>query len=49
MTVTPPPAGAFDLVSAQYFPLRHQPDHTALRGLLKAVLLPSDRDGPTGR
>ncbi|MEV0393601.1 class I SAM-dependent methyltransferase [Polymorphospora rubra] len=34
---TPPPAGAFDLVSAQYFPLPHQPDHTALRGLLAAV------------
>ncbi|MEV5710412.1 methyltransferase domain-containing protein [Actinoallomurus sp. NPDC052274] len=37
VTVTPPPAGAFDLVSAQYVPLRHQPDHTALHGLLKAV------------
>ncbi|MCI2418426.1 class I SAM-dependent methyltransferase [Saccharopolyspora sp. K220] len=37
LTATPPPAGAFDLVSAQYFPLQHQPDHTALRGLLAAV------------
>jgi len=34
---TPPPAGAFDLVSAQYFPLPRQPDHLALRGLLAAV------------
>jgi SAM-dependent methyltransferase len=37
LTTTPPPASAFDLVSVQYFPLRHQPDHTALRGLLDAV------------
>jgi SAM-dependent methyltransferase len=37
LTITPPPAGAFDLVSVQYFPLPHQPDHTALRGLLDAV------------
>lgn len=36
-TATPPEAGAFDLVSVQYFPLRCQPDHTALRGLLDAV------------
>ncbi|MEU9274908.1 class I SAM-dependent methyltransferase [Streptomyces sp. NPDC048341] len=36
-TSTPPPVGAFDLVSAHYFPLPHQPDHTALRGLLNAV------------
>lgn len=34
---TPPLAGAFDLVSAQYFPLVQQPDHAALRGLLDAV------------
>ncbi|MFJ6567654.1 class I SAM-dependent methyltransferase [Streptomyces sp. NPDC091292] len=34
---TPPPACAFDLVSAQYLPLRRQPDHTALHGLLDAV------------
>ncbi|WP_345353702.1 hypothetical protein [Actinoallomurus liliacearum] len=33
----PPPAGAFDRVSAQYFPLRHQPDHPAPHGLLEAV------------
>ncbi|MFD7663933.1 methyltransferase domain-containing protein [Streptomyces sp. NPDC059788] len=37
LTVTPPPGGAFDLVSAQYFPLPRQPDHTALRHLLDAV------------
>jgi SAM-dependent methyltransferase len=37
LTSTPPPAGTFDLVSAQYFPLPHQPDHAALRGLLDAV------------
>lgn len=36
-TTTPPPAGAFDLVSVHYFPLPHEPDHTALRGLLDAV------------
>ncbi|CAM06496.1 methyltransferase family protein [Saccharopolyspora erythraea NRRL 2338] len=37
LTTTPPPADAFDLVSVQYFPLRHEPDHIALRGLLAAV------------
>lgn len=37
LTATPPPAGAFDLVSVQYFPLRRRPGHTALRGLLDAV------------
>lgn len=37
LTSTPPPARAFDLVSAQYFPLPRRPDHTALRGLLAAV------------
>lgn len=37
LTVTPPPAGAFDLVSAHYVPLPRQPDHAALRGLLDAV------------
>ncbi len=37
LTTTLPPVGAFDLVSAQYFPLPLQPDHTALRGLLDAV------------
>jgi SAM-dependent methyltransferase len=37
LATDPPPANAFDLVSAQYFPLRRQPDHTALRGLLNAV------------
>lgn len=34
---TPPPEGAFDLVSVQYFPLPQQPDHAGLRGLLAAV------------
>lgn len=34
LTTAPPLAAAFDLVSVQYFPLQHQPDHTALRGLL---------------
>ncbi|HWC79658.1 MAG TPA: methyltransferase domain-containing protein [Pseudonocardiaceae bacterium] len=37
LTVTPPPADAFDLVSAQYFPLPRQSGHAALRGLLAAV------------
>ncbi|MER7011093.1 class I SAM-dependent methyltransferase [Saccharopolyspora sp. NPDC000359] len=36
-TTTPPPAGAFDLVSVQYFPLLREPGHSALRGLLAAV------------
>ncbi|MFD6948628.1 SAM-dependent methyltransferase [Nocardiopsis sp. TSRI0078] len=37
LTTVPPPAGAFDLVTVQYFPLPRQPTHTALRGLLAAV------------
>ncbi|MFH8408569.1 class I SAM-dependent methyltransferase [Streptomyces sp. NPDC018019] len=37
LTAAPPPADAFDLVSVQYFPLRYEPGHTALRGLLDAV------------
>ncbi|MGH3447825.1 MAG: class I SAM-dependent methyltransferase, partial [Nocardioidaceae bacterium] len=37
LTTAPPPVGAFDLVSAQYFRLPYQPDHTALGGLLDAV------------
>jgi len=37
LTVTPPLAGAFDLVTVQYFPLLRQPHRTALRGLLAAV------------
>lgn len=37
LTTTPPPAGSFDLVSLQYFPLPVQADHVALRGLLDAV------------
>jgi SAM-dependent methyltransferase len=34
---TPPPAGCFDLVTCQYFPLLRRPDHVALRALLDAV------------
>jgi SAM-dependent methyltransferase len=37
LTVTAPAAGAFDLVSLQYFPLLRQPGHPAPRGLLDAV------------
>jgi SAM-dependent methyltransferase len=37
LTTTPPPTGAFDLVSLHYFPLMRRPGHTALRGLLDAV------------
>ncbi|PZG19343.1 SAM-dependent methyltransferase, partial [Spongiactinospora gelatinilytica] len=37
LITTPPPAGAFDLVSIHYFPLLRQPGHAALRGLLDAV------------
>lgn len=37
LTSAPPPAGAFDLVSLHYFPLRREPGHTALHGLLNAV------------
>ncbi|KOG87620.1 SAM-dependent methyltransferase, partial [Streptomyces varsoviensis] len=37
LAATPPPAGAFDLVSMHYFPLRREPDHRALCGLLAAV------------
>ncbi|MBE3011697.1 class I SAM-dependent methyltransferase [Microbispora sp. NEAU-D428] len=37
LIAVPPPARAFDLVSAQYFPLPRRPDHAALRGLLDAV------------
>jgi SAM-dependent methyltransferase len=37
LTTTPPPTGAFDLVSLQYFPLPRRRTHTALRGLLAAV------------
>ncbi|MFF4749810.1 class I SAM-dependent methyltransferase [Streptomyces sp. NPDC002514] len=37
LTAAPPPAGAFDLVSVHYFPLRYQPGHIVLRGLLDAV------------
>ncbi|MEV0262613.1 class I SAM-dependent methyltransferase [Streptomyces sp. NPDC050617] len=37
LTATPPPAGTFDLVSIHYFPLRREPGHSALYGLLEAV------------
>lgn len=37
LTVTPPPAHRFDLVSVHYFPLRRQPGHATLHGLLDAV------------
>lgn len=37
LTAAPPPAGAFDLVNIQYFPIPRRPSHTALRGLLAAV------------
>ncbi|PRX45004.1 methyltransferase family protein [Prauserella shujinwangii] len=37
VTTSAPPAGAFDLVSVQYFPLPRRPDHAALHGLLDAV------------
>jgi SAM-dependent methyltransferase len=38
LTATAPQAAAFDLVSVQYFPLRRQAEHTALHGLLNAVV-----------
>jgi SAM-dependent methyltransferase len=37
LTVTPPAANAYDLVSVQYFPILREETHTALRGLLAAV------------
>ncbi|AZM46448.1 SAM-dependent methyltransferase [Streptomyces sp. WAC 06738] len=37
LMAAPPPAGAYDLVSVHYFPLRRRPGHAALRGLLDAV------------
>lgn len=37
LNTTRPLAGAFDLVSAHYFPLRRGSDEAALRGLLAAV------------
>ncbi|MFC4336133.1 class I SAM-dependent methyltransferase [Salininema proteolyticum] len=36
-TASSPPSGAFDLVTVQYFPLRREPGHAALSGLLDAV------------
>ena len=37
LTVTAPPAAAFDLVSALYFSIPRQPGHAAIRALLAAV------------
>ncbi|MFF4597702.1 class I SAM-dependent methyltransferase [Amycolatopsis sp. NPDC001319] len=37
LSTTALPAGVFDLVSVQYFPLRHQPEHEALNRLLASV------------
>ena len=37
LATTPPPAGAFDLVSLQYFPLLRSSGPSAVRGLLDAV------------
>lgn len=37
ITVTPMPAQSFDLVSAHYFPIAHEPGHDTLRALLAAV------------
>ncbi|MYW06726.1 class I SAM-dependent methyltransferase [Streptomyces sp. SID3343] len=37
LSTTPPPPGAFDLVSIHYFPLRRRPGHTTLHRLLDAV------------
>jgi len=37
LSATPLPARSFDLVSVQYFPLPHEPEHRGLRRLLSAV------------
>lgn len=37
VTVTPPTAGAYDLVSAQYFPLYRRRDRDGIDGLIAAV------------
>lgn len=37
VAVTPPAVGAYDLVTAQYFPILRQPDHATMRGVLAAV------------
>lgn len=37
ITATPPEAGAYQLVNAQYFPIQREPDHRTLRGVLAAV------------
>jgi len=37
LLTTPPDAAAYDLVSAQYLPIPHQPDHTAIHALTASV------------
>lgn len=37
LLTTPPDTGAYDLVTAQYLPIPHQPDHAAARALIAAV------------
>ncbi|MFE3442430.1 class I SAM-dependent methyltransferase [Nocardia sp. NPDC059180] len=37
LTATPPPPDSFDLVSAHYFPIELEPEHTTIRGLIAAV------------
>lgn len=37
LLTTAPPAAAFDLVSAQYFPIPHESGEAAVRGLIAAV------------
>lgn len=37
ITVTPPPAATFDLVSALYFPVKHEPDHRTITSLIASV------------
>lgn len=37
LLTAPPATGAYDLVSAQYLPIPHQPGDAAVRGLLAAV------------
>ncbi|ONM50432.1 class I SAM-dependent methyltransferase [Nocardia donostiensis] len=37
LAATPPPRRSFDLVTAHYFPIEHEPGHTIVRGLIDAV------------
>ncbi|NKY37300.1 class I SAM-dependent methyltransferase [Nocardia speluncae] len=37
IAVTPLPSRSFDLVSAHYFPIAHEPGHATVRGLLDSV------------